>query len=147
MYIDSLVLQDYRNFYKEEVAFLYSGKLDNNSLPNVNLLLGANGSGKTTLLRAMAIGLMPELMPHFNPRYLIRHEGKEAAVDEASIQIKLCLSGLEGNARCSSRKARIRQDRGISAEIDIHGGTEDILEEIYKEHASSYFMVGYGATR
>ncbi|MDJ0840740.1 MAG: AAA family ATPase [Acidobacteriota bacterium] len=154
MYIETLGIENYRSFPFEKVNFLHP-PLEGAGKPwaNINLLLGPNGSGKTTLLRAAAIGLMAALMPRFNPRYLIRREGKEQTSDKAQIDLEVRLHEQDGvdlsPGSVLNYRAHIRADRGIYSGATVSGGRvgEQTFEEIYKEEAPSFFMLGYGATR
>ncbi len=150
MYIESLSIENYRNFKTSRIGFLNpvngSGRAEPN---NINLILGSNGSGKTSILRAAATALIPELMPRVNSRYLIRRSEKELAAEKGRLKLDMLLSKLDGGEGSFSRTAHVHSDRGINAGASGSSGQvgKHVIGEIYEERAPSFFLVGYGATR
>ncbi|HEX9970472.1 MAG TPA: AAA family ATPase [bacterium] len=90
MYIDSLILQNFRTFRKSEITFVhpdqtFSGNgMRKPSLANINLLLADNGLGKTTLLKAVALAALGPAVSDSGiyPYKLIRREPVVAANDQ-----------------------------------------------------------------
>lgn len=87
MYINSIHLQNFRNFREAKIDFVHPDQpfdtlqLPRPTYPNINLLLGDNGSGKTTLLKAVAMACLGPLVDDAGiPAYrLIRREAEEDA--------------------------------------------------------------------
>ena len=71
MYIESLCLENFRNFHQDQISFNQPGP---GQYANINLLLGTNGSGKTTIMKAAALAILNEVLPQsgFVPRNLVR---------------------------------------------------------------------------
>lgn len=140
MYLLSMKMDNFRSFKSETIHYRHPDQ-DEGDWANINLLLGANGSGKTSILQAIAIGLLAELMPRFNPRYLIRREEEELAAEQANITLTLQQHLQDGGKGNIARTAQIVPGRGIFA--SAQAGDQDI----FQEDTPSFFLLGYGSTR
>ncbi|MCP4158137.1 MAG: AAA family ATPase, partial [bacterium] len=82
MYINSIRLENFRNFVRGDLDFIHPdmSAAPNGTHPgaykhinNVNLVLGINGSGKTTLLKAIALNILAPVISSsgYSPYHLI----------------------------------------------------------------------------
>lgn len=172
MYIDHIVLNNFRSFRSAEVHFVHPDQnyrsLDfgQPKLKNVNLLLGNNGFGKTTLLKAIALACLGPAVGDAGiyPYRLIRREPASRVKPASKSQKVLAGASAEDSpARITASFTSHEQDRtpGIAkleSEIEVRrkGDLENLAwvhnEEkawhpIYSSESDALFFVGYGATR
>ena len=159
MYIDSLILQNFRTFRKSEITFVhpdqtFSGNgMRKPSLANINLLLADNGLGKTTLLKAVALAALGPAVSDSGiyPYKLIRREPVVAANDQPDqAVIEAVFIPHEQDAtydvnRVESRVAVIR--KGDLESLRWTHSDEKIWHPIFSSSSDAFFFVGYGATR
>ena len=167
MYIDRIVLQNFRSFRKASIEFVHSGRdfeklgLPSPRFANVNLLLGNNGFGKTTLLKAIALACMGPAVARAGiyPYRLIRHEPRKAASKSAAdAKSRPTQAGIqawftpheqdnvpEGVARLESDVHVRRQ--GDLEELQWVHADEKPWHPIFSAESDAMFFVGYGASR
>lgn len=138
MYVDEVVLQDFRAIAASQVPFVHPGSADAMGLrlPNVNLVVGANGSGKSTVLKAVAAVLdvarssrIPEGASGW-PRI----GGTRDAV--ARLRLSSTVDAAEFD-----RQIRLRIPRDDPAALALTIGAAD------SDLASAGFVVAYGSFR
>ena len=172
MYIDSIVLENFRSFRSAEVQFVHP---DQNyklvdfpapKLKNVNLLLGNNGFGKTTLLKAIALACLGPAVARAGifPYRLIRREpakmGSASGIANGKRQLT---SSADTRAKIGAFFTPHEQDRvgpvlklESSIEVRREGDLENlewvheqekVWHPIFSSESDALFFVGYGATR
>ncbi len=159
MYIDSLILHNFRTFRKSEITFVHPDQAFSGngmrmpSLANINLLLADNGLGKTTLLKAIALAALGPAVGDSGiyPYQLIRHEPVAAAnTQPEQAVIEAVFTPHEQDAtdtvnRIESRVAVIR--KGDLESLRWIHSDEKIWHPIFSSSSDAFFFVGYGATR
>lgn len=172
MYIDSIVLENFRSFRFAEVHFVHP---DQNyrlvdfpapKLKNVNLLLGNNGFGKTTLLKAIALACLGPAVARAGifPYRLIRREPAKMGAEPGLAGGKRQLaSSADTRAKIDAVFTPHDQDRvgqvfklESSIEVQREGDLENLewvheqekaWHPIFSSESDALFFVGYGATR
>lgn len=176
MYIDSLVLTDFRSFKNVTVRFLHPDRrfeaaalrMPRPRLPNLNLVLGNNGLGKTALLRALGLALLGPAAQHAGifPYCLVRREPENSAAENAlrsTLRARFTLHAQDG--------ARAGQNAGSKILVQRMGDLESLTgsarrvspsdpankqellsptetwKPIFSESSDAFFFVGYGANR
>jgi hypothetical protein len=138
MYVEGVVLQDFRAIAASQVPFVHPGSADATGLrlPNVNLVVGANGSGKSTVLKAVAAVLdmarssrIPEGASGW-PRI----GGTRDAV------ARLRLSSSRVDAAEFDRQIALRIPRDVPADLTVTGAAGGDV-------APTGFVVAYGSFR
>ena len=141
MYIETLTLKNFKNFYQETVTFNQPGE-GNGS--NINLLLGNNGSGKTTVMQAAALAILNEVLPQsgFVARNLIRKKTNNQFADEAYLKAKVTLHPQDSMDQATSCDLAVRIDakRGI-----LSAGPSP--NALFDQQGPAFLVLGYGATR
>lgn len=159
MYIDSIILENFRTFRKSEITFIHPDQTfsDNGmrkpSLANINLLLADNGLGKTTLLKAVALAALGPAVSDSGiyPYKLIRREPVVAAAiqpDQAVIEAVFTPHEQDDTynvSRVESRVAVIR--KGDLESLRWTHSDEKNWHPIFSSSSDAFFFVGYGATR
>ena len=166
MYIDSIVIENFRTFKAARVQFCHGNRDATDEfpapkLPNMNLLLGNNGLGKTTLLKAISLAALGPAVADSGiyPYRLIRREpGEKSPKMTAQYQ-------EESSQRVATIEARFwahPQDsvsvpivdskvtvsrRGDLEQIRWTHGDEKNWHPIFSSSSDAFFFVGYGATR
>ena len=154
MYVRSLQIENLRCFKSAEIELQYPGRSQEAMalLPNVSLLLGINGSGKTTVLKAIALGVLGDVLPMsgFVPYHLVRREREEREGD-AQIDAHLFLHPFDipESDHLSNRVLvqRLRAQETITSVPPKFLSAFIVLNELLDEESPAFFLVGYGATR
>ncbi len=145
MYVRQLSINTFRCFVDTQVELRVPG---NESLDNLNLVLGDNGAGKSSFLRAIALTALSEIIGQsgFLPRHLVRRGGDDESVMHAELMIDSQDDpSLEiGQIDVYDARAAI-QRKGHTERIESR--SDKIIEGIYYGDSPSFFMLGYGATR
>jgi len=172
VYIDRIVLKDFRTFREETIDFVHpdqvfeettaSADTPTIAVPrprwtNINLLMGNNGSGKTTLLKAIAIAALGPAVEDANlPIYrLIR---REPGMDPTSLPSQEAILEARFKAHAQDAHGTDLPSGPLESRITISriGDIERIRwshpdekpwHPIYSVESDAYFFVGYGATR
>jgi hypothetical protein len=168
MYIKRLVLKNIRTFEESTLDFIHrdqtfrhgdgNGSIPGNLLPkprfpNVNLLLGDNGSGKSTVLRSIALAALGPAVVRspLQTTGTIRRGEKVA-----SITASLCLHPQDLASKSASANPQFPrpitsavalQQWGDLEIYDFFSEDRELWEPVYETNNSSFFVVGYGATR
>ena len=157
MYVRHLEIRDLRAFRSAAVDLLYPGREQDAAfeevvrwpvrLPNVNVFLGNNGSGKSTLLDAVALALISPLVSSsgYRPQSLIRRASR-GKVDTAEMAVDLVLHEQDGRADGDLARLAARVERRGAIEF-LNPMSSVILDRYFEEKDSSFFFVGYGASR
>lgn len=174
MYIDKIVLKDFRSFRAAEVSFIHPDQdfaamgVPAPALGNVNLLLGNNGFGKTTLLKAVALACLGPAVGRSGifPYRLIRRE-PEAAVTTpapapkggrpaqparaAAAQIRASFTAhpqdkTPGAGKKLASSVEVRRE-GDLENLEWTGGDDTHWKPVFSAETDALFFVGYGATR
>lgn len=169
MYINSIVLQNFRSFRKAQIEFVHPDQdFERLGLPvprikNVNLLLGNNGFGKTTLLKAMALACLGPAVGRAGiyPYRLIRHE-PDAGLKTSANRSKANFTPAEASIQASFTphpQDRVPTDikhieayTHIRREGDLENlewahPEEKVWHPIFSSESDALFFVGYGAMR
>jgi energy-coupling factor transporter ATP-binding protein EcfA2 len=163
VYITSLHIENLRCFAEADLEMQYPGRKNKQELrlPNVNLLLGNNGSGKTTVLKAIAMSVLAPFIHSsgFHPYHLVRQPARDKV---ANINAQLIAHEHEIDKSQPRDKqltypmaGRItRTPNGDEIFNGFPGTTYEVVPPIHYEAdglqalpLSSFFIVGYGATR
>jgi predicted ATP-binding protein involved in virulence len=159
MYIDSIVIKDFRTFRAVKVDFSHKDRrwndeLPKSKLPNVNLLLGNNGCGKTTLLKAISLAAMgPAVSDSGIFAYrLIRREPSSKKSESRSINEASIASTFRSHVQDDAPVDYVESEITITRRVDIEQmrWTHDHdkpWHPIFSSSSDAFFMVGYGATR
>jgi len=164
MHITDLKIRNLRSIAAADLELNHEGRPTNMAYPNVNILLGANGTGKTSVLRAAALAVLGKVMSGgagFVADGLIRKVPKiRGRVPISVAKVTADLVFRAGEIRESLLSSLGPEPLGVTTQIRLRGTSEllesstrpataaDALEEIlYGKDESSYFIVGYGATR
>lgn len=159
MYIDSIILENFRIFRRSEILFVHPDQRfsDNGipkpTLPNINLLLADNGLGKTTLLKAIALAALGPAVSDSGiyPYQLIRREPAVSVKDQPEqAVIEAVFTSHEQDQvthinRVESRVTVAR--RGDLESLRWTHADEKIWHPIFSSSSDAFFFVGYGATR
>jgi hypothetical protein len=152
MYVRSLRIENLRCFVDAKLDFQFPGREQEDApdLPNVNLLLGINGAGKTTVLKAVALGLIGDVLPFsgFVPYELVRRSPRHVEA-EARIYSDFIIHShpkpghnLElKNQVIVQRHENEERLRGKDIEVAI------LMNQIELSGDVPLFVVGYGSSR
>jgi hypothetical protein len=154
MYLDSLVVSNFRVIERTHVEFVHPDRAPGGSLgpkpaiPNVTLLLGDNGAGKSTLIKAVAMAALgPAFVAARLPcDYLVRRGGEDAATVKAKFitHEQDVQSGSPTGILNSEVEVVRRGDVEMPLSIDMDGTA---WAPIFSATADAFFVVGYGTTR
>lgn len=171
MYVERLILHDFRCFEKADVRFNYPGRpgAPRHPLPdrlqNVNLLLGDNGTGKSSVFRGLALGVLAPVIRSggFNAEFMVRRPpgdlqaGNQApgrVPDRTEIRAHLKLQDVDASPLPEEGSSLIGQ-----CIIGRIGDTEDLKDataahnhpsawqRLHKHSSPAFFMAAYGASR
>lgn len=158
MYVRSLQIENLRCFKSAEIELQYPGRSQDEAtlLPNVSLLLGINGAGKSTILKAIALGVLGDVLPMsgFVPYHLVRRNLEEHEA-EARIDAHLFLHPFDigedspQSDHLSNRVLvkKLRAQETIASVPPKFLSAFIILNELLDEESPAFLLVGYGATR
>lgn len=157
MYAKKLSAYDFRCFGRAVLDLQYPGRrgVGTSPIANVNLILGDNGGGKSSILRALAIAVLaPVLLESgYVPYRIVRRPGAAksllkvgAVLEPAELRRE---PGKVLRGRSVDLLARFELREGQSRDrLHLESTPESpISDRIYDDLSSSFFMVGYGATR
>jgi len=159
MYINTLILENFRIFRKSEILFVHPDQhfSDNGvpkpTLPNINLLLADNGLGKTTLLKAIALAALGPAVSDSGiyPYRLIRREptvNTDNQPEQAVIEAVFTPHEQDQTSHLSRVESRISvARRGDLESLRWTHADEKIWHPIFSSSSDAFFFVGYGATR
>lgn len=154
MYVRSLQIENLRCFREAELELQFPGREQEEApdLPNVNLLLGINGAGKTTVLKAVALGVLGEVLSFsgFVPYELVRR-GAEQGEAEAQVEVKLIVDTpdalFEGELTNQVVVRRSDNEERLKGAEEDMGTVAALLLGMGLGNGRSFFLVGYGASR
>jgi hypothetical protein len=156
LYVRSLRIENLRCFENAELDLQFPGREQPAppELPNVNLLLGNNGAGKTTVLKAVALGVLGQVLPFSGlVLYSLVRRGRENGETEAMVEPNLLLHPADRwDAKVQSFSPRIEiykvkdqeRLRPLKHNDDEH---LEVWGKFYEDFSESFLLVGYGATR
>ncbi len=162
MYIDSIEIQNFRNFRDTSIGFVHpdcefgAGGFPRPNLPNINLLLGENGLGKTSLLKAIALALLGPAVNDSGiyPYRLIRRgpESSESGTEIGEATIRAVFKTHEQDRAGNLKRLRLESKTSVFRKGDLEslrwtGGDEGPWQPIFSASSDAFFFVGYGATR
>lgn len=159
MYINSIILKDFRNFRQSKIAFVHPDQdfaslgMPKPELPNANLVLGTNGLGKTTLLKAVALASLGPAVSDSGifPYRLIRREPTDSAKaqpEEAVIEAEFTPHGQDHTPGVDRVESHVTiKRRGDLESLRWSHGEEKVWHPIFSSTSDAFFFVGYGATR
>jgi hypothetical protein len=170
VYVERLVLRNFRCFEEAEVRFNYPGRPTSSRRPapdhrqNVNLFLGGNGSGKSSVFQALALGVLAPVIRSsgFKAEFLVRRlpgetdpptsPGAPRGNENAEARSYLKLHELDASPLPSPESSIIGQ-----SVIRRIGDVEDVTTAydnppawqrmLYQHNSAAFFIVGYGASR
>src|SRR4028119_2278719 len=148
MYVRSLHIENLRCFVDVKLDFQFPGREQEDALdlPNVNLLLGINGAGKTTVLKAVALGVLGDILSYsgFVPYELVRRNLGEA---EAEIGVDLVVPVEEFASQGTELTNVVRIHRDKVQERLMPSPSWVVVGELLAVGETAFFLVGYGASR
>lgn len=159
MYAKSLHIYEFKCFRKAELKLQFPGRTGEGAseIANVNLILGDNGGGKSSVLRALAIAaLAPALLRSGFVAYRLarRAAPNHPLIGKTILKIEAHATQgetfpVQGRSKKKELLARIeRPDRGSSDRLHLDSTPNSpIAELIDDDYSSTFFVVGYGATR
>jgi predicted ATPase len=91
VYVYEVAIKNFRCFEHASTTFVTPNTtdLDKHALPNVTVLIGINGTGKTSVLKAVALGLLSDILSQsgYHPYYLVRRTDPFNSDYDADIQV------------------------------------------------------------
>lgn len=159
MYIDSILMREFRTFKRSSIRFVHPDscvipKLPPPKLRNMNLVIGGNGSGKTTLLKGVALAALGPAVAESGlfPYYLVRREAGRSNEEGALIQAVFTPNTQDRMSQSSDDvphiESRVRVDqRGDLERFKWIHDDEKRWHPIYSNSSDAFFFVGYGANR
>ena len=159
MYIDSILMREFRTFKRLSVQFLHPDscaipKSDLPKLRNMNLVIGENGSGKTTLLKGIALAALGPAVADSGifPYCFVRREVGRPTDEGALIKAVFTPSTQDRSARfpddVSHFESCVRMDhRGDLERLKWVNGDERLWHPIDSNRSDAFFFVGYGTNR
>lgn len=175
MQILRLKIENLRSLASVEFELNYPGMSGGLRYPNVNVILGENGSGKTSILRAAALAVLGPLMSRSSGyvpeglirrpagslgRFDLRRSASSALLPPATAQAEIRIDESERSKSFGRWPEAAKRSLRIGSQIESLGTSErmewgvvprdlgKIVELLqYDDSSTSFFMVGYGATR
>lgn len=155
MFVKNLSMYEFKCFEKTTLDLQYPGRKGEGTseIANINLILGDNGGGKSSTLRAIAIAVLaPALMESgFVPYRLVRRMKTGRAKKPTLLKIKGQPTGVEARRGEKNLELLARleiRDRGSLDRLHTESTPSSPIERlIHDDYSSSFFVVGYGATR